>query len=146
MSLANDCGCSPPNLALSLFGQPSDDVALLDRLHGPRTEFGKELINPKPEFIGLLLAVLRLTVCESIVTKLAESHGLCTQILRQFLSLEFLRVALSKKFLGSAVCPGFLASLATVLIGPPNPPDAAVLHSLKNAPPTCSTTNARIRA
>jgi hypothetical protein len=35
--------------ALRLFRQPSDDVALLDRLHGSRTEFGKELIDPQPE-------------------------------------------------------------------------------------------------
>ena len=43
-------------------------------------------------------------------------------------------MALSKKFLGSAVCPGFLASLATVLIGPPDPPDAAALDPLKDSP------------
>jgi hypothetical protein len=42
-------------------------------------------------------------------------------------------VTLSKDFWGSAVRPGFLAPLATILIGP-YPPDAAALDSLKKCP------------
>jgi hypothetical protein len=57
-----------PIPCLRLFGQPCDDVALLDRFHGPRTEFRKELINAQPELVCLLLAVLGLTVCKCIAT------------------------------------------------------------------------------
>src|SRR5487761_1481438 len=51
-----------------LFRQPCDNFILLDGFRRTRTKDRQQLGNTKTEFVGLLFAVLRLAVLQSVLT------------------------------------------------------------------------------